>query len=124
MSLAELRPRPSVRLSASAARQNLQTAVDNLNAAMAAQWEAETAEASRKAWDEAQNRKAAAIVSKSAAARQANTRTADKAWLMSMSEGLRRLALDAQSGEPGLHIVPRILEYAEAAERVLRGIVK
>jgi hypothetical protein len=122
MSLAELRPRPSVRLSAHAAQQNLQAAIANLNAAAAAAWKAQTDEAARKNWDEAQNRQAAAIVSKSAAARQANIRQADKAWLLSMSQGLRRLALDAQSGEPALQIIPRILEYAAAAERVLRSV--
>jgi hypothetical protein len=122
MTLAETRPRPSVRLSAHAAQQNLQAAIANLNAAAAAAWKAQTDEAARKSWDEAQNRQAAAITRKAAEARQRNTRQADKAWLMSMSEGLRRLAIDAQSGEPDLRIIPRIMEYAEAAERVLRRL--
>jgi hypothetical protein len=122
MTVTELRPRPNVRLSAHAARQNVQAAVDNLNAAMAAQWQAETAEASRKLWDDDQDRKAAAIVHKATARRNENTRTADRAFLMTLSEGLSKLATDASSGEPDMHIPSRIAGYADLAGRVLRNM--
>jgi UDP-3-O-[3-hydroxymyristoyl] glucosamine N-acyltransferase len=83
MSLATYRPTSTPKLSTHAARQNVQTAVDNLNAAMAAQRQAETDEQSRKSWDDAQDRKAAAIIRKNAAQRNENTRTSDRAWLLS-----------------------------------------
>jgi hypothetical protein len=120
MTLVETRQRPSVRISAHKARTNLQAAIDNLNAAA---WQAEVDEASRRSWDLEQDQKSAALLRKSEAQRNSNTRDADRAWLSTMAEKLRSLSFDAGGADFAvMRIAERTRELAEECERVLRSL--